>query len=82
VEHLLDVSELEPCEPLERTLAALTTIGPGDRLRVRHRREPRLLFPLLEQQGFRWEMQCLGPHRIEVLIWREAGPLGESADRC
>ena len=53
VELWLDVSELEPCEPLERTLAALAGLGSGDYLRVLHRREPRLLFPLLERQGLR-----------------------------
>jgi uncharacterized protein (DUF2249 family) len=70
MEYQLDVSGLEPCEPLERTLAALGQLGSGDLLRVLHRREPWLLFPLLEQQGYAWEMQCLGAHRFEILIWR------------
>jgi hypothetical protein len=57
MEYLLDVSELEPCEP-----------------RVRHRREPRLLFPLLEQRGFRWEMRSLSDHLFEIRIWRGDSP--------
>lgn len=51
MEHRLDVSELEPCEPLERTLAAITLLETGDYLRVLHRREPHLLYPLLEKAG-------------------------------
>ena len=43
MERVLDVSDLEPPEPLERILDALDQLGTGDWLHVRHRREP---FPL------------------------------------
>ena len=70
MERRIDVSMLEPCEPMERTLEAIRRLGPGDYLRVMHRREPTPLFPLLEQAGFRW---LCGPGQesaVEVLIWR------------
>ena len=47
MEHLLDVSTLEPCEPLELTLSATRDLSTGDYLKVVHRREPHPLFPLL-----------------------------------
>lgn len=49
MEHQLDVSELEPCEPLERTIEAIKRLKRGDVLRIVHRREPHLLYPLLEK---------------------------------
>jgi uncharacterized protein (DUF2249 family) len=75
-EHCLDVSELEPPEPLWRVLAALEELAPGERLRVLHRREPFLLYPQLEELGFAYRT---GPGRgtpIEILIWRA----GEAAE--
>jgi len=71
MERLLDVSELEPCEPLQRTLAALQTLAQGDYLRVVHRREPHPLYPLLEKSGFRWHTRKGGKAGFEILIWRQ-----------
>ncbi len=70
MERLLDVSELEPCEPLERTLEAARALPGGDYLRVIHRREPHLLYPLLEQAGLRWRTRRGGRAGYEILIWR------------
>ncbi len=69
MEQRLDVSELEPCEPLQRTLAALQTLSKGDYLRVIHRREPHLLYPLLEKSGFLWRTRAGGEAGVEILIW-------------
>ncbi len=69
-ERRLDVSDLEPCEPLERTLEALATLAPGERLCVLHRREPRLLYPLLAEQGFEWSTREGGEQAFEIRIWR------------
>jgi hypothetical protein len=70
MEHLLDVSALEPCEPLEKSLAAARALGPGEQLRILHRREPRPLFALLEQGGFAWECSRLDESRYEIKVWR------------
>lgn len=69
VEHILDVSQLEPCEPLQRTLAALSTLGRGEYLRVLHRLEPHPLYRLLTQQGFAWLSQPGETVPIEIFIW-------------
>jgi uncharacterized protein (DUF2249 family) len=79
MEHTLDVSMLEPCEPLERTLAAIQKLGEGDFLRVIHRREPHLLYPMLEKAGFAWCIHPGGPSRYEIFIWRRGDSAAEQA---
>jgi len=81
LEQLLDVSHLEPCEPLERTLEAVAGLAVGDHLRVIHRRDPQLLYPLLERQGFRWITRRGGPAGFEILIWHSADhPTGQALE--
>lgn len=50
--RILDVSGLEPPEPLQQALAAIDTLATGMCLCLLHRRDPLLLYPILEQQGF------------------------------
>jgi uncharacterized protein (DUF2249 family) len=72
MDRALDVSQLEPPEPLERILDALAALEPGDRLSVIHRRIPFPLFDMLRRMGHRWETSgeegC-----YSILIW----PVGE-----
>lgn len=75
----LDVSELEPCEPLEITLQTISTLKPGDWIRVYHRREPFPLYTLLKQQDFCWQTQTGKNHPFEILIWRCNDTQAESA---
>ena len=79
MEHCLDVSDLEPCEPLERTLEAITRLQTGDYLRVLHRREPHLLYPLLEKGGFSWSTRPGETTQFEILIWRQGDHSAETA---
>ena len=86
MEQLIDVSALEPPEPLERILDALGDLSPGDWLRVRHRRNPVPLYRMLRDMGYRWETLCLAPERFDILIWPEdmsppAGVGERAADR-
>jgi uncharacterized protein (DUF2249 family) len=78
-ERLLDVSTLEPCEPLERTLAAVAELGPGEVLRVLHRREPFPLYPMLERLGCAWRIQTGTTTPFELLIWRADDPVAAAA---
>jgi uncharacterized protein (DUF2249 family) len=75
VDMLLDVSTLEPPEPLERVLDALAELAEGSRLRVLHRRQPFPLYDLLRQMGYAWETTGV-EGRYEILIWptRPSGP--------
>lgn len=70
MDRLLDVSQLEPPEPLERILDALADLVPGDRLSVIHRRVPFPLYDMLRHMGHRWE--TVGEEgRYHILIWPE-----------
>jgi len=71
MQKTLDVRDLEPCEPLDQTLAAVRALNTGEYLRVLHRRQPNLLFPMLEQSGFQWScIKCSEGH-YEVLVWQK-----------
>ena len=66
----LDVSDLEPCEPLERSLSALAALKPGEWLRILHRREPFPLYDILQKQAFCWETKSGNNSAFEIIIWR------------
>lgn len=55
-EFELDVCGLEPPEPLERVLDALSLLKPGQRLRMLIDREPRPLYGILERNGFVYDV--------------------------
>ncbi len=79
MEHYLDVSMLEPCEPMEQTLAAIEKLTDGDYLKVIHRREPHLIYPTLEQAGFAWRTEPGGPSEFQVFIWRRDDEIAAEA---
>lgn len=68
-EQVLNVSDLAPPEPLEQATAALKALKHGEFLRMLHRREPCLLYPLLEKQGFREKTRTIQEGEVEILIW-------------
>lgn len=70
VEFQLDVSALEPPEPLVRTIAVAMGLEAGQFLRMRHRREPCLLRANLEERGYRCIIGQVGDAAWEALIWR------------
>ena len=76
-EHLLDALWLEPPEPLELTLEAIEKLPPGERLRLLIHREPRMLFPILQEWGFAYQKMDRGDGTYEILIWhKDASPAG------
>lgn len=74
MEHRLDVSELEPPEPLERILDALADLPPGDWLRVFHRREPFPLYRMLQDMGYSWHTRPGPGTGIEMFVWQDGSP--------
>lgn len=64
----LDVRNLEPPEPMHRTLAALAALPPGGTLVQLNVRVPRLLFPHLEDRGFHYEVEEEAPDLVRVII--------------
>jgi len=75
-ERALDVRGLPPCEPMERILEEIETIGPDDRLRVTLTREPVPLFPILVERGYAWNVESRTEELCEVLIWRGGSHTG------
>lgn len=70
-EHLLDVSELEPPEPLVKTIGAILALPAGNYLCMLHRREPCLLFGKLEELGYDHLLQAGTRNtKVEVYIWK------------
>lgn len=67
----LDVCGLEPPEPLERVLEALSALEPGRRLRMLIDREPRPLYRILDRNGYAWEANCRPDFLYEILIWQK-----------
>jgi uncharacterized protein (DUF2249 family) len=70
MQHTLDVSYLEPPEPMEQILAKLAELNEGDFLSVTHRREPFPLFALIEKEGFNWRCTEERPAHFQIYIWR------------
>jgi len=70
-EHFLDVSQLEPPEPMEQILALIPTLREGDYIKVYHRREPVPLFTILETMGYTWHTDKLDDDRYHIYIWRK-----------
>ena len=73
MERVLDVSDLEPPEPLGRILDALDHLGAGDWLHVRHRREPFPLYGFLQRLGYAWRTERTGEASFDILIWPATG---------
>ena len=64
----LDVRELDPPEPMMRTLAELETLAPGRTLVQINSRVPQFLLPMLSERGFTWEIDDSQPERVIVRI--------------
>ncbi|MEH6471786.1 MAG: DUF2249 domain-containing protein [Halopseudomonas sp.] len=64
----LDVSELEPPQPLVAIFAALVELPPEHLLNVRHRRQPFPLYDLLAQTGFQYHCQAVEDY-FQIQIW-------------
>jgi uncharacterized protein (DUF2249 family) len=68
----LDVCGLEPPEPLQRTLEALTLLKPGQRLCMLIDREPRPLYAILERNGYEYEPLLRPDYIYEITIWHKS----------
>lgn len=67
MDHLIDAREMEPPEPMERTLDALAMLSAGDRVVLRLTRQPFPLFDLLRRMGYLWEVSG-GDGDYQILI--------------
>ena len=66
----LDVRDLEPPEPLVRTLEALESLPIGSVLVQVNMRIPQFLLPILRERGFHFTIDESQPNEVQVRIWR------------
>lgn len=69
---VLDVRDMEPPEPMVRTLAALEALPPGGTLLQINLRVPQFLLPQLQERGFSYEVREQEPNLVRVFIRRTA----------
>lgn len=69
-EVFVDARGLEPPQPLQRILEALAGLPQGAALRARTDRRPMLLYPKLEERGYRYETREADDGGFETRIWR------------
>jgi len=78
-EVLLDVSELEPPEPLTLTLEVAEQLQAGQYIRMLHRREPCMLFGNLDDNHFKYHQRKGTTSAVEVFIWAENDAVAAAA---
>jgi uncharacterized protein (DUF2249 family) len=78
---VLDVRDLEPPEPMVRTLQALEDLPSDGTLIQLNVRVPRFLLPQLDERGFSYEVHEESPERVRLVIrHRDSGePEGTSS---
>lgn len=70
---LVDARWLEPPEPMERVLAALALLRPGERVRFLIHREPVPLYAILDAAGCAFTVSPIGDGCFELMIEPPAG---------
>lgn len=66
----IDGRDMQPPEPLERTLAALDTLPPGSALRLLVYCHPVPLFNILRNHGYVWQEDVRDDGTHDILIRR------------
>jgi uncharacterized protein (DUF2249 family) len=73
----LDVSQLEPPEPMTAILDALEKLPSGHFLYVYHRREPFPLYKLLQDMSMKWQTRCDDNGMFHIHIWPDGDVAAE-----
>jgi hypothetical protein len=69
--RLIDGRDMQPPEPLERALAELATLAPGEELVMLLRCEPLPLYAMLDRNGFRYRATLRPDGTNEVRIEKD-----------
>jgi hypothetical protein len=70
VDVIVDACGLEPPAPFVLTMEGLDALPPGGRLLLLLPREPRPLYKVLAQNGYRWQSTSTPQGIFEILIWQ------------
>lgn len=68
-EIVVDGRGLAPPEPMEKVLAALDALEPGQRVRFLIHRQPYPLYDILRRYRYRFETTAIADGDFEILIW-------------
>jgi tRNA 2-thiouridine synthesizing protein A len=68
---VIDARDLEPPEPFERVMEALSDLKPGHQIKLILNREPHPLYRVLERNGYAYEQTWFNDGRCEILIWEK-----------
>lgn len=66
--RIIDGRDMQPPEPLERTLAALDELAPGEELILLLHCEPQPLYSILRRNGYRYAAQYQADGTNEIRI--------------
>ncbi len=69
----LDVHDLQPPEPMMKILENLQRVDQRSVMVVHHHREPHLLYPILEERGYRAVCSKIGEEKYRILIRKKTG---------
>lgn len=71
--EVIDGRELEPPEPFERVMEAISVLQPGGRIMLILNREPLPLYRALKLNGFQYQATSFPDGRFEIVISQEQG---------
>ena len=72
-EHLIDGRELQPPEPMERTLETLDQLPDGDEVLLLLYCQPHPLFNILRNNGYVWTEEVRADGTREIRIRKASG---------
>lgn len=66
--QVIDGRELEPPEPFERVMEAISALQPGGKVMLILNREPLPLYRALQLNGFQYQTTAFPDGRFEIVI--------------
>jgi uncharacterized protein (DUF2249 family) len=66
---IVDARGLQPPEPFERVVDALSELTLGDQLKLIINQEPRPLYRFLERNRYAYAAESFADGRFEIIIW-------------
>ena len=73
---VIDARDLEPPEPFERVMEAISGLEPGGQIMLILNREPFPLYRVLQLNGYQYKTTVFPDGRFEILIGQAQGQGG------
>ena len=72
---VIDARDLDPPEPFERVMEALSTLEPGGQVMLILNREPFPLYRVLQLNGYQYKATAFPDGRFEIIIAQLPAPV-------